>query len=99
MGSGKTNGYLEYKSVIQEYEMIDLALATDEELFNGIRDLANEDGYYWEESSKVFATAKVTDEQLQAFLKSAAPNHNFTSGMFLSVFTLELCKRRWISGK
>ena len=76
----------EYKSVIQEYEMIDLALATDEELFNGIRDLANEDGYYWEESSKVFATAKVTDEQLQAFLKSAAPNHNFTSGMFLSGF-------------
>ena len=76
----------EYKSAIQEYEKIDLALATDEELFNGIRDLANEDGYYWEESSKVFATAKVTDEQLQAFLKSAAPNHNFTSGMFLSGF-------------
>ena len=76
----------EYKSVIQEYEKINLALATDEELFNGIRDLANEDGYYWEESSKVFATAKVTDEQLQAFLKSAAPNHNFTSGMFLSGF-------------
>ena len=58
----------EYKSAIQEYEKIDLASATDEELFNGIRELANEDGYYWEESSKVFATAKVTDEQLQAFL-------------------------------
>ena len=82
----QNNWLPDYKASITEYNNIDIAGATDSELLEGIRTLANEDGYYWEESSKLFATAKVTDEQLQAFLKSAAPNHNFTSGMFLSGF-------------
>ncbi len=76
----------DYQALIQEKSKIDIATATDAELLQSIRDLANEDGYYWEESSKVFATAKVTDEQLQGFLKAAAPKHSFTSGMFLSGF-------------
>ena len=76
----------DYQAVIREKSKIDIGAATDNELLQTIRDLANEDGYYWEESSKVFATAKVTDEQLQGFLKTAAPDHNFTSGMFLSGF-------------
>ena len=76
----------DYQAVIREKSKIDIGAATDNELLQTIRDLANEDGYYWEESSKVFATAKVTDEQLQGFLKAAAPDHNFTSGMFLSGF-------------
>ena len=76
----------DYQAQIKEKSKIDISTATDNELLQTIRDLANEDGYYWEESSKVFATAKVTDEQLQGFLKAAAPDHNFTSGMFLSGF-------------
>ena len=76
----------DYQAMTQEYERLDLTSASDTELLEGITKLAIEDGCYWEESSKVFATAKVTDEQLQGFLKAAAPDHNFTSGMFLSGF-------------
>jgi phosphohistidine swiveling domain-containing protein len=76
----------DYQALTKEYERLDLTSASDTELLEGITKLAIEDGCYWEESSKVFATAKVTDEQLQGFLKAAAPDHNFTSGMFLSGF-------------
>jgi phosphohistidine swiveling domain-containing protein len=76
----------DYQALINEWAKLDLATASDTVLLEGIRALALEDAYYWEESSKVFATAKVTDEQLQGFLKVAAPDHNFTSGMFLSGF-------------
>ncbi len=76
----------DYKDLIAEWSKLDVATAADTQLLEGIKVLANEDAYYWEESSKVFATAKVTDEQLQGFLRAAAPDHNFTSGMFLSGF-------------
>ena len=76
----------DYKALIEELGKLDLNAASDSALLDAIKALANEDAYYWEESSKVFATAKVTDEQLQGFLKKAAPEHNFTSGMFLSGF-------------
>jgi|TARA_B100000315_G_scaffold260223_1_gene320126 pyruvate,water dikinase len=76
-----------YKALIDEWSKLDLAAASDTQLLDGIRAISDEDAAYWEESSKVFATAKVTDEQLQGFLKAAAPDHNFTSGMFLSGFT------------
>jgi len=76
-----------YKALIDEWSKLDLATASDTQLLDGIRAISNEDAAYWEESSKVFATAKVTDEQLQGFLKAAAPDHSFTSGMFLSGFT------------
>ena len=92
----------DYQALIREKSKINIATATDEELLQSIRDLANEDGYYWEESSKVFATAKVTDEQLQGFLKAAAPKHSFTSGMFLSGFnsrTLQAQLDIWIMAR
>lgn len=76
----------DYQALMADYARIDLTQASDSQLLEAIKTLANEDAYYWEESSKVFATAKVTDEQLQGFLKAAAPDHNFTSGMFLSGF-------------
>ena len=76
----------QYQAVIEEASQLDIPAVTDEVLLSTIRSLANEDAYYWEESSKVFATAKVTDEQLQGFLKQAAPDYQFTSGMFLSGF-------------
>lgn len=76
----------DYQALISEWAELDVTTASDTKLLDGIKALALEDAYYWEESSKVFATAKVTDEQLQGFLKAAAPEHNFTSGMFLSGF-------------
>ncbi|MDA0789118.1 MAG: PEP-utilizing enzyme [Proteobacteria bacterium] len=76
----------DYQKIIADHAGIDVTRTSDSELLHGIRTLAIEDACYWEEASKVFATAKVTDEQLQGFLKSAAPDHNFTSGMFLSGF-------------
>lgn len=76
----------DYQALINEWAKLDVTTASDRVLLEGIKALALEDAYYWEESSKVFATAKVTDEQLQGFLKAAAPDHNFTSGMFLSGF-------------
>ena len=76
----------DYQALIRQWAKLDIATASDGVLLDGIKALALEDAYYWEESSKVFAAAKVTDEQLQGFLKAAAPDHNFTSGMFLSGF-------------
>ncbi len=75
-----------YKAHIATWSALDLASASDARLLEGIKVLAIEDAAYWEESSKVFATAKVTDEQLQGFLRAAAPQRNLTSGMFLSGF-------------
>ena len=82
----RTKWLPEYQALIAEKEAIDIGAASDSELLQSICDLANEDAYYWEESSKVFASAKVTDSQLQSFLQAAAPEHKFTSGMFLSGF-------------
>jgi len=82
----RNNWLPDYQALINEWAELDIAAASDTVLLDGIRALALEDAYYWEESSKVFATAKVTDEQLQGFLRAAAPDHNFTSGMFLSGF-------------
>jgi pyruvate,water dikinase len=76
----------EYRAFIAEKDALDIGEASDAELLQWIRELANEDAYYWEESSKVFANAKVTDEQLQDFLKTVAPGEDLTSGMFLSGF-------------
>jgi len=76
----------DYQALIRQWAELDIASTADTVLLEGIKALALEDAYYWEEASKVFATAKVTDEQLQGFLKAAAPDHNFTSGMFLSGF-------------
>jgi pyruvate,water dikinase len=49
--------------------------------------LAIAGGMYWaSNASHTFGVAKVTDNQLQVFLRETLPEHQFTSGHFLSGF-------------
>ncbi len=75
-------------ATVEEWEKIDYRVAPDEELLKGIRELAYAGGMYWSSNaSHTFGIAKATDDQLQAFLRENLPDHNFTSGHFLSGFT------------
>ena len=50
-------------------------------------ELANASGIFWSSnSSHSFGVAKITDHQLQTFLKETLPDQKFTSGQFLSGF-------------
>jgi len=74
-------------ATVEEWERIDYKTAPDEELLRGIRELAHAGGMYWSSNaSHSFGIAKATDDQLQAFLRENLPDHNFTSGHFLSGF-------------
>ncbi len=74
-------------ATVEEWESIDYKTAPNEELLRGIRDLAHAGGMYWSSNaSHSFGIAKATDDQLQAFLRENLPDHNFTSGHFLSGF-------------
>jgi len=77
----------ELLATVDEWEKIDYKVAPDEELLKGIRELAYAGGMYWSSNaSHTFGIAKATDDQLQAFLRENLPDHNFTSGHFLSGF-------------
>ena len=77
----------ELLATVKEWENIDPKTALDEELLRGIRELAHAGGMYWSSNaSHTFGIAKATDDQLQAFLRENLPDHNFTSGHFLSGF-------------
>ncbi len=70
-----------------EWRHVDPATTSDEELMKGIWELAVASGMYWaSNSSHTFGVAKVTDNQLQVFLRETLPEHRFTSGHFLSGF-------------
>lgn len=77
----------ELLATVEEWEKIDYKITPEEELLRGIRDLAHAGGMYWSSNaSHSFGIAKATDDQLQAFLRENLPDHNFTSGHFLSGF-------------
>jgi pyruvate,water dikinase len=77
----------ELLATVEEWEKIDYKTAPDEELLRGICELAYAGGMYWSSNaSHSFGIAKATDDQLQAFLRENLPDHNFTSGHFLSGF-------------
>jgi pyruvate,water dikinase len=70
-----------------EWLRVDPATASDEELMRGICELAIAGGMYWaSNSSHSFGVAKVTDNQLQVFLRETLPEHRFTSGHLMSGF-------------
>ena len=70
-----------------KWRKVDLKTASDEELLEGVCDLAIAGGMYWcSNGSHTFGVAKSTDDQLQAFLRETLPDHTFTSGQFLSGF-------------
>ena len=71
----------------EKWEQLDVANASDEQLMEGIRELSIAGGSFWSgNGGHTFGVAKSTDDQLQAFLREALPDHNFTSGQFLSGF-------------
>ena len=71
----------------EKWEQVDAAEASDEQLLTGIRELAIAGGSFWSgNGGHTFGVAKSTDDQLQAFLREALPDHHFTSGQFLSGF-------------
>jgi phosphohistidine swiveling domain-containing protein len=75
------------QAVSEKWGKVDAKTASDEELFEGIRELAIVGGSYWSANGgHTFGVAKSSDDQLQAFLREALPDHNFTSGQFLSGF-------------
>ena len=71
----------------EKWEQVDVANAPDEQLLEGIRELSIAGGSFWSgNGGHTFGVAKSTDDQLQAFLREALPDHHFTSGQFLSGF-------------
>jgi len=71
----------------EKWLKVDPKAASDEELLEGICETAVVGGSYWcGNGSHTFGVAKSTDDQLQAFLREALPDHHFTSGQFLSGF-------------
>jgi len=70
-----------------QWRKVDPKAASDEELLGGIWDTGTAGGLFWcSNGGHTFGVAKSTDDQLQAFLREALPDHNFTSGQFLSGF-------------
>ena len=71
----------------EEWRALDATTASDETLLQGVTELAVASGMFWSSnSSHTFGVAKVTDNQLQVFLQEVLPEHQFTSGQFLSGF-------------
>ena len=74
-------------AVREKWERIDVANTPDEQLLEGIRETSIAGGSFWSgNGGHTFGVAKSTDDQLQAFLREALPDHHFTSGQFLSGF-------------
>ena len=70
-----------------EWRKVDPQTASDEQLLQGVCETAIASGMFWcSNGGHTFGVAKSTDDQLQAFLREALPDHNFTSGQFLSGF-------------
>ncbi len=70
-----------------KWRKVDPGTASDEQLFEGLCELAITGGSFWAgNGGHTFGVAKSTDDQLQAFLRETLPDHHFTSGQFLSGF-------------
>ncbi len=77
----------ELQGATRKWEAVNLAATDDQALLAGITELANAEGGYWTSNGgHTFGVAKSVDDQLQAFLREALPDHHFTSGQFLSGF-------------
>ena len=77
----------ELEAATEKWRRVDVETAPDEQLLTGIRELAAAEGWYWSSNGgHTFGVAKSTDDQLQCFLRETLPDHQFTSGQFLSGF-------------
>ncbi len=77
----------ELEAATAKWSALDIAGASDATLMEGIRELTEAEGWYWSgNGGHTFGVAKSVDDQLQCFLRENLPDHNFTSGQFLSGF-------------
>lgn len=77
----------ELEAATAKWATLDIAGASDATLIEGIRELTEAEGWYWSgNGGHTFGVAKSVDDQLQCFLRENLPDHNFTSGQFLSGF-------------
>ena len=77
----------ELEAATAKWAALDIAGASDATLMEGIRELTEAEGWYWSgNGGHTFGVAKSVDDQLQCFLRENLPDHNFTSGQFLSGF-------------
>ena len=73
------------ENVAKKWKEINITNASNQTLLDGITEMGIEEGNYWsDDSSHTFGVAKSTDDQFNTFLKTVLPDHNFTSGQFLS---------------
>ena len=73
------------ENVAKKWKEINISNASNQTLLEGITEMGIEEGNYWsDDSSHTFGVAKSTDDQFNTFLKTVLPDHNFTSGQFLS---------------
>jgi pyruvate,water dikinase len=91
----------ELDATTKNWQKVNPATASNEEILKGIRELAYAEGRYWSgrNGGKIFGVIKCSDEQLNHFLQQVAPGQGLSSGVFLSGFpsklmqaNAELCK-------
>ena len=75
-----------YRACIEKWRDIDLSTTPDEELLQGVRELATEDAIYWFAAAVPLGLARITDAALDRFLKSVSKGSRLTSGLFLRGF-------------
>jgi rifampicin phosphotransferase len=69
-----------YLATIERWKDIDLEDATDEELLQGVRELAVADAIYWFAAAVPLGLARGTDVALDRFLKSAVAGRGAVNG-------------------
>jgi pyruvate,water dikinase len=82
----RDGGLPQYLAVIARWQDVDPATASDEELLQGIRELAIADAIYWFSAALVIGAAKVSDALLEGILPKIAPSRDLHSGQFLRGF-------------
>jgi pyruvate,water dikinase len=75
----------------EKWRGVDAAQAPDQQLLDGMTELARAEGWYWSSNAgHTFGVGKSTDDHLQCFLRETLPDHHFTSGQFLSGFASKI---------
>jgi pyruvate,water dikinase len=71
---------------IERWQAVDPAAATNEQLLDGIRELARSEAVYWGSTTLALAAAKNSDLALNRFLSLALPGRGLSSARFLRGF-------------
>ncbi|WP_028265965.1 PEP/pyruvate-binding domain-containing protein [Arthrobacter sp. MA-N2] len=71
---------------VERWKELDLAFARDEQLLDGIRELALSEARYWGSTTLALAAAKGSDMLLGRFLAIAMPRSGLSSSLFLRGF-------------